>query len=164
MVKLAPVVGPAPENTRVFLPLAIRLTFIAPPDPLCDQYEPNNSRVNSSTPINIGTTITAKVCQKEGLPTPDTLYQDNYRVTTTQVRPLQIRLVLPQSLLVHIALAVYDTEALANPITGCYIDEVRTTPFTLNCKIPDAGAYIVRLYSWDGVVENTQPYTLLVTQ
>jgi len=142
----------------------MRLTFIAPPDPLCDQYEPNNSRVNSFTPINIGTTITAKVCQKEGLATPDPLYQDNYRVSTTQARPLQVRLALPQSLLVHIALAVYDTESLAAPITGCYIDEVRTTPFTLNCKIPDAGAYIVRLYSWDGVVENTQPYTLLVTQ
>jgi hypothetical protein len=141
----------------------MRLIAIAP-DPLCDPYEPNNSRVNSSTPLDLGTTITAKVCQKEGLAVPDSLYQDNYRVSTSQSRPLQVKLTLPQSLLVHVALAVYNSQALVSPINGCYIDEVRATPFTLNCKIPDAGAYVVRIYSWDGVVDNTQPYTLLVTQ
>jgi hypothetical protein len=163
VVKLA-TVSTAPEHTRVFLPLSMRLTAIAPPDPLCDEYEPNNSRVNSSTPLNLGATITAKVCRKEGLAVPDTLYQDNYRVSTSQSRPLHVKLTLPQSLLVHIALAVYDSEALVSPINGCYIDEVKTTPLTLNCKIPDAGAYVVRIYSWDGFVEEVQPYTLLVTQ
>jgi hypothetical protein len=162
VVRLASV-SAAPEHTRVFLPLSMRLTAIAP-DPLCDAYEPNNSRVNSSTPLDLGTTITAKICQKEGLAQPDNLYQDNYRVSTPQPRPLQIKLALPQSLVVHVALAVYDAQALVNPINGCYIDEVRATPFTLNCKIPDAGAYVVRLYSWDGFSEDTQPYTLLVTQ
>jgi hypothetical protein len=168
VAKLAPVIGPAPQNTRMFLPLALRLTFIAPPDPLCDEFEPNNNRESSATPITLGATITAKICQKEGLPSIDELYQDNYRVSTSSHQPLRIKLALPQSLLTQIALAVYDTGAPKNPITGCYIDEVRTTPFTLNCNIPNQGtstsAYVVRIYSWRKVYDNTQPYTLVVTQ
>jgi hypothetical protein len=168
VTKLMPLVGPAPQNTTMFLPLAVRLTYIAPPDPLCDQYEPNNSRYTSATPIDLGATITAKICQKEGLPSVDELYQDNYRVSTASHRPLQVKLTLPQSLVTQVALVVYDSGAPKDPIGGCYIDEVKTTPFTLNCNVPNVGTststYVVRIYSWRKVFDNAQTYTLVVTQ
>lgn len=89
-------------------------------------------------------------------------------MSTSLHQPLKVTLTLPQSLLTHIALAVYDSGAPKNPIGGCYIDEVRTAPFMLSCNIPNLGAstsaYVVRIYSWRKVFDNTQPYTLVVTQ
>jgi hypothetical protein len=138
------------------------------PEIKCDAYEPNNSRYTNPTQIDLNVSITAKICQQEGVSPPDPLYQDNYRVSVTQAKALQIQLALPQSLLVgRIALLVYDgtsNEALRNNIPSCYKDVVRSTPFTMSCAIPKAGAYVIRLYSDDGSFDNTQSYTLQVTQ
>jgi hypothetical protein len=166
VTKLVPVVGQAPQNTRMYLAMALYTPYVPPPvDPLCDEFEPNNSRHTSPSSINLGTTITAKICQKEGLPQVDPYSEDNYRIRTAQARPLQVRLTLPPSLLNHIALLVYDSKALTNHLPGCYIDIVKTTPYTMNCPLPaEAGAYVVRLYSDQNIFDNTQPYTLVVTQ
>jgi hypothetical protein len=166
VTKLVPVVGQAPENTRMYLAMALYTPYVPPPvDPLCDEFEPNNSRHTSPSSINLATTITAKICQKEGLSQADPYSEDNYRIRTTQARPLQVKLTLPPSLLGHIALLVYDSKGLTNHLPGCYIDIVRTTPYTMNCPLPaEAGAYVVRLYSDKDVFDNIQPYTLHVAQ
>jgi len=146
----------------VFLPFTTRAVAIT----LCDQYEPNNSRYDNPTPIAPGNAITAKICSNDvDTRYPKYNFEDNYSFDTTTANPIQVKLRLPTSLVSHITIGIYAARALASPLPGrgCYIDQFQAVPFTTSCGIPQAGRYIVRLYSSDGTVDNAKPYELTVS-
>jgi hypothetical protein len=145
----------------VFLPFTAHAVAV----PLCDQYEPNNNRYENPTPMPSTNVITAKICSNDvEARYPKYNFEDNYSFDTTTANPIQVTLRLPTSLLSHISIGIYAARALASPLPGdgCFIDQFQAVPFTTSCGIPQAGRYIVRLYSADGTVDNVMPYILAV--
>jgi hypothetical protein len=154
---------PTPIGPR-FLPLVAGV----PLPSLCDQYEPNNSRLEDPTgPIASNVAYVAKICANDVEPrfSPRFDFEDNYFFDTATGAPVAITLALPPTLVLHVALGVYASTALDQPIPGCFVspEDLSTTPFTTSCPIPGPGRYIVRLYSADKTVDDVSPYTLLVT-
>jgi len=144
----------------VFLPFTARAVTV----PLCDQYEPNNNRYEDPAPMPSTNVVTAKICSNDvEARYPNRNYEDNYFFDTTTANPIQVQLRLPTRLISHVAIAIYAAQALGSHIPGCYQHLVEVERFPMSCSIPQAGRYIVRLFSADGTVDNAEPYIITVS-
>jgi uncharacterized repeat protein (TIGR01451 family) len=132
----------------IYLPLMLR-----PAPDRCDAYEPNDDRANNpSGPIGSGQTVQAKICAGD--------LEDNYYFVTATGNQVQIKLLLPSSLVGHTSLWVYHRDDVRQNQEICKAGTITRSDYTMLCSIPRAGPYVIRLYTDDGVFDNINPYSL----
>jgi hypothetical protein len=153
--KLAPVVGPAPQRTRVFLSLAMRVTPVAAPS-ICDAFEPNDNRRTNPYRLDVGTPYQAGLCVNE---------EDNYTFDIARNAKPTITVDLPPALRGKTVVWIYDQNKPDATICGYGGQAVIPKITVSNCAVLAPGRYIVRLYSDNSAVDfdKQNPYTLLVT-
>jgi hypothetical protein len=154
VIKLAPVVGPAPQRTRMFLSLAMRITAVAAPS-ICDAFEPNDDRRHNPYSLEVAKPYQAGLCAND---------EDNYTFDIVRNAKPTVTIDLPQPLRGKTVVWLYDQNKPDVTICGYGSRAVVPTISVTNCAILTPGRYIVRLYSDNKATDfdKENPYTLVV--
>ena len=127
-------------------------TVTVTPTPACDPYEPNNTQDEAWGPLHSGQAYYAKLCRGDS--------DDFYFFNVSQISPVDIHLRLPNGLVEHVALILYDGNL--NPI--CQALPVNEQDYQRRCNIDRTGRYLARLYPDSGNhYDNQHSYMIEVT-
>lgn len=162
-----PTSTPSARHRRAFVPLMLHGHAIVPPPtptpwvtptptPWCDPYEPNNSVSQAWGPMVSGTTYRARLCWGD--------IEDNYYLNAQGGTPIEVSIVLPESLIGQTSFYIYHNEQpVKNP--DCHRGPIRNSPEIVTCPITSSGRYVLRMYTSDSsqYYDNQQDYTLTTT-
>jgi len=155
VIKLAPVAGPAPQRTRIFLSLAMRITAVAAPS-ICDAFEPNDNRRTNPYRLDTGQPYQAGLCAND---------EDNYTFDIVRNAKPTITVDLPPALHGKTVVWIYEQTKPDSTICGYGGQAVVPKITVSNCAVLAPGRYVVRLYTDNSAIDfdKQNPYTLLVT-
>lgn len=119
----------------------------------CDEYEPNDNRASQRTgPIASNQEIIANLCAND---------EDNYFFTTATSNQIQVDIDLPARLVGQTNFWLYASTDLRQNHEICKQTNILDAHFSRLCSLPQAGTYVVRLYT-NGVADPDHAYTLRV--
>jgi len=133
------------DISTIYLPVVRKM-------PLCDPYEPNNSRYNSRWgPLQPNLAYRARFCSGD--------LADAYWFDVAGAGPIEIHLQLPDSLVGHIGCWLYGQSDLVTPIGGG--GPIGQAEYKLLSQLTQAGVYVL-LINTDGTADDLHEYTLSV--